>query len=99
MMAREDRAGFDYQGTAASGIEGNADKPAMPVTHAINDYVAGYLVAVGALAALIRRARVGGSYHVIVSLTRSAMWYPSLGIVDSSLFDSADEKHKLLPAV
>ena len=71
-------------GTAASGLallEGENGKPAMPPTALINDYVTGYLGAAGATAALIRRAKEGGSYHVTVSLARSVTWYQSLGLV------------------
>lgn len=46
---------------------------------AVNDYITGYLAALGALAALERRARVGGSYWVRVSLARTAMWVRALG--------------------
>lgn len=46
---------------------------------AVNDYITGYLAALGALVALERRARVGGSYWVRVSLARTAMWVRSLG--------------------
>jgi len=53
--------------------------PAFPPTLVINDYIAGYLGAAGVMAALRRRAKDGGSYHVRVSLTRAAMWYQSLG--------------------
>jgi len=79
-----ERGGFDMLGTAASGLamlEGVNGKPSMPPTALINDYVTGYLGAAGATAALIRRAKEGGSYHVTVSLTRNAMWYQSLGLV------------------
>jgi crotonobetainyl-CoA:carnitine CoA-transferase CaiB-like acyl-CoA transferase len=79
-----ERGGFDMLGTAASGLallEGENGKPALPPTALINDYVTGYLGAAGAAAALILRAQEGGSYHVTVSLTRSAMWYQSLGLV------------------
>ena len=31
---------------------------------------------------LIRRAKEGGSYHVRVNLTRCAMWFMSLGMLD-----------------
>ena len=71
-------------GTAASGLamlEGANGIPAMPPTGLINDYVTGYLGAAGATAALIRRAKEGGSYLVTVSLTRDAMWYQSLGLI------------------
>ncbi len=79
-----DRGGFDMLGSAASGVamaEGENGKPAMPPTALINDYVTGYMGAAGAAAALFRRAKEGGSYHVTVSLTRDAMWYLSLGLV------------------
>jgi crotonobetainyl-CoA:carnitine CoA-transferase CaiB-like acyl-CoA transferase len=79
-----DRGGFDMLGTAASGLamlEGVDGVPSMPPTALINDYVTGYMGAAGAAAALIRRAKEGGSYHVTVSLTRNAMWYPTLGLV------------------
>lgn len=46
---------------------------------AVNDYITGYLAAFGALAALKRRASLGGSYWVRVSLARSGMWVRSLG--------------------
>jgi crotonobetainyl-CoA:carnitine CoA-transferase CaiB-like acyl-CoA transferase len=79
-----ERGGFDMLGTAASGLamlEGVDGIPSVPPTALINDYVTGYLGAAGATAALIRRAKEGGSYHVTVSLTRNAMWYLTLGLV------------------
>jgi len=79
-----ERGGFDMLGTAASGLamlEGVDGKPSMPPTALINDYVTGYMGAAGATAALIRRAKEGGSYHVTVSLARNAMWYQSLGLI------------------
>ena len=48
----------------------------------INDYITGYMGAVGAIAALIKRTTEGGSWHVTVNLTRTAMWCGSLGLVD-----------------
>jgi crotonobetainyl-CoA:carnitine CoA-transferase CaiB-like acyl-CoA transferase len=41
----------------------------------LNDYLAGYLTAMGVIAALILRAKHGGSYHVRASLTRYSMWF------------------------
>ena len=79
-----ERGGFDMLGSAASGVamvEGVNGKPAMPPTSLINDYVTGYMGAAGATAALIRRAKEGGSYHVTVSLARNAMWYLTLGLI------------------
>jgi hypothetical protein len=49
----------------------------------MNDYIAYYLGAVGIQAALIRRAKEGGSYHA-VNLARCAMWFMSLGKFDKT---------------
>ena len=49
------RGGFDMNGSAASGlmtIEGSRSEPRLPVTALLNDYITGYLGAVGASAAL-----------------------------------------------
>jgi crotonobetainyl-CoA:carnitine CoA-transferase CaiB-like acyl-CoA transferase len=62
----------------------------------MNDYIAGYLGAAGVLAALRRRAKEGGSYHVRVSLTRAAMWYASLGRFPSKDFDPNDPLHRMI---
>jgi hypothetical protein len=108
-----DRGGFDMLGSAASGVtmaEGENGKPSMPPTALINDYVTGYMGAAGATAALIRRAKEGGSYHVTVSLTRNAMWSLSLGLIPPEertfaenpfrRFDSlAEQPAKLVPIV
>ena len=49
------------------------------VPAALCDYVTGYLAAAGAAAALLRRIREGGSWHVEVSLCATAQWIQSLG--------------------
>ena len=68
------RAGWEQVAQTVSGIchEGAEDRPAL-LPAAACDYVTGYLGAYGALLALARRAREGGSYHVQVSLCQSAM--------------------------
>lgn len=79
------RGGFDMLGSAASGLtvlEAVDGRPSLPSTLLINDHVSGYLGAAGAIAALLRRSREGGSYHVSISLTRAAMWYQTLGMMD-----------------
>ncbi len=43
------------------------------------DYVSGYLLAFGAMTALLRRAREGGSYLVRVSLAQTGHWIWNLG--------------------
>jgi crotonobetainyl-CoA:carnitine CoA-transferase CaiB-like acyl-CoA transferase len=91
------RGGFDMNASAASGlmtIEGTEDAPRLPVTGLLNDYVTGYLAAVGAAAALVKRATIGGSWHVTVNLTRAAMWCASLGLVDPARA-SCDADHTL----
>ncbi|HTZ07539.1 MAG TPA: CoA transferase, partial [Acidimicrobiales bacterium] len=91
------RGGFDMQGSAAAGLmtlEGSEDDPRLPPTTLLNDYVTGYLGALGATAALVRRAEEGGSWHVTVSLTRTAMWCGSLGLVDPA-DAGCDDEHRL----
>lgn len=93
-----DRGGFDMEALTTSGFtmrEGNG-KPRFPATMVLNDYIAGYIGAAGVIAALRRRAAEGGSYHVRVNLTRSAMWYASLGIFDTLEFDPTDPDHMMI---
>jgi len=92
------RGGFDMEALTVSGytlLEGEG-KPSWPPTMVLNDYIAGYLGAAGIVAALRRRATEGGSYHVRVSLTRAAMWYQSLGMVDRMGFDPSDPDHRMI---
>jgi len=91
------RGGFDMNGSAASGlmaIEGTEAEPRLPATGLINDYITGYLGAVGASAALVKRATEGGSWHVTVNLTRTAMFCGSLGRMNPALAGS-DQEHSL----
>lgn len=70
-----ERRGYDTVVQAANGmaLASGADRPAgMPV--ALQDYVAGYLMASGAMAALARRVTEGGSWHVRVSLAACGEW-------------------------
>jgi crotonobetainyl-CoA:carnitine CoA-transferase CaiB-like acyl-CoA transferase len=96
----KDRAGFDMNGSAASGvmaIEGGDGDPQLPPTGMLNDFITGYLGAAGATAALIRRAIEGGSYKVNVSLTRTAMFAISLGTVDPALAGVGPERELIEP--
>jgi crotonobetainyl-CoA:carnitine CoA-transferase CaiB-like acyl-CoA transferase len=71
------RPGWEQLGQSVSGMaweEGGANAPRL-VPAAACDYTTGYLAAFGALVALLRRAREGGSYQVRVSLARTGMWY------------------------
>ncbi|MBO9664204.1 CoA transferase [Dokdonella sp.] len=79
------RPGFDEIGAAVTGlfaIEGTIGQPKQPPIVPICDYVAGWLGTVGVLSALRRRAAEGGSYRVVVSLTRTVLWQLALGIFD-----------------
>jgi crotonobetainyl-CoA:carnitine CoA-transferase CaiB-like acyl-CoA transferase len=51
---------------------------------AVLDCTTGYLAAAGAMAALLRRIREGGSWLVQVSLAGTAMWLQSLGKIDAA---------------
>jgi crotonobetainyl-CoA:carnitine CoA-transferase CaiB-like acyl-CoA transferase len=96
------RGGFDMDANCCTGytvLEGTRDKPELPPTKILNDYVAGYLTACGVLAALKMRAEHGGSYHVRASLSRYSMWYSQLGLFDRDEVARglADPTHKLIP--
>jgi crotonobetainyl-CoA:carnitine CoA-transferase CaiB-like acyl-CoA transferase len=79
------RPGFDEIGSAVSGlfaIEGSLTQPKQPPIVPICDNVVAWLGTTGILAALRRRAIEGGSYRVVVSLTRTVLWMISLGVFD-----------------
>ncbi len=79
-----DRVGYEPVGQVACGLaeeEGTPDAPKLAVTGTLNDYLTAYLAAAGALAAIIRRSREGGSYHVKASLTRTSMWLQEIGML------------------
>ncbi len=79
----KDRRGFDSIVQCVSGMahaSGTAAKPALLPVSAI-DYVSGYLMAYGAMVALARRAREGGSWLVRVSLARTGQWILDRGLV------------------
>lgn len=79
------RRGFDSLVQAACGIaldEGTPDAPgALPAQ--VLDHATGYLAAAGALLALGRQRRDGGTHHVRFSLVGTAAWLQSLPRVAS----------------
>lgn len=82
-----DRVGFDVSTGVTMGLfclEGSDDKPTPPPIKVVNDYVAGWLATVGVLQALKRRAVEGGSYKVVVSLSKVTLWLMSIGIFDKA---------------
>lgn len=77
--------GFDEIGAAVTGLfvnEGTPSQPVQPAIVPICDNVVGWLGTIGVLEALRRRSREGGSYRVVVSLTRTVLWLLSMGIFE-----------------
>lgn len=82
-----ERAGFDQTAGAVSGVmnlEGSPDAPKLPPVMVVNDNIVAWLSTTGVIAALMRRAKEGGSYRVHVSLTRVSLWLYSLGLFDKA---------------
>ncbi|MGN6570807.1 MAG: CoA transferase [Pseudolabrys sp.] len=70
-------SGFNAAEADAAGVSGPKPLPAQ-----VLDYVTGYLLAFGAMTALLRRSREGGSWHVRASLAQTGTWLRSLGRID-----------------
>jgi crotonobetainyl-CoA:carnitine CoA-transferase CaiB-like acyl-CoA transferase len=70
------RPGWEQLAQSVSGLAEEGGRPGDPrlVPAAPCDYTTGYLAACGAMMALIRRMKEGGSYHVRLSLSRTALW-------------------------
>jgi len=77
--------GFDFNAGAITGLfteTGSENAPAFPnAVNVICDFLSGSMLAIGLQAALLRRAREGGSYKVSVSLAQGATWLMSLGLI------------------
>jgi crotonobetainyl-CoA:carnitine CoA-transferase CaiB-like acyl-CoA transferase len=79
-----ERRGFDSLVQMSAGIAAeamavsDADHP-VPLPCQLLDHASGYLLALGALRALQRRATDGGSWQVSVALARTAHWLDGLG--------------------
>lgn len=78
------RRGFDSLVQTASGLNlaeaaafGTAEPRALPAQ--VLDHASGYLLALGIMAALYRRAHEGGSWQVDVSLAQTGHWLRTLG--------------------
>jgi crotonobetainyl-CoA:carnitine CoA-transferase CaiB-like acyl-CoA transferase len=81
------RRGFDSLVQTATGFNrdeadsaGSAEPKAMPIQ--ILDMATGLLIALGSQAALLRQQSQGGSWHVTLSLARTAQWLRELGRVE-----------------
>ena len=95
--------GFDINAGAIAGLataEGTSDQPLPPQqVMVICDIMTGYLGAIGVKAALLRRAKEGGSYSVRVSLTQTVNYIMSHGLNEKELFEhleSLGEEHQIV---
>lgn len=70
-------SGMNHAEAEAAGLDGPKALPCQALDHG-----SGYLLALGAMTALMRRMREGGSWHVEVSLARTGRWIRDLGRVD-----------------
>jgi crotonobetainyl-CoA:carnitine CoA-transferase CaiB-like acyl-CoA transferase len=85
-----ERRGFDTLVQIVSGMAleyAQDGRPRLLPVSAL-DYCTGYLAAFGAMVALSRRAREGGSYLVRLSLAQTARWLQGLGRVPSHLSEA-----------
>ncbi len=83
------RPGFDQNAQVATGFsitEGSPDEPKYSPVFYLNDLISAYFAAAGMMIALLRRAKEGGSYHVKISLAKSAMWVQDLGLIEKKLY-------------
>jgi crotonobetainyl-CoA:carnitine CoA-transferase CaiB-like acyl-CoA transferase len=87
--------GFDVNAAGIAGLytaEGTPDQPLLPQqVNVICDIMTGYLGAIGVKAALLRRAKEGGSYAVHVSLTQCTQYIMSLGLIDKAMLDELED--------
>jgi hypothetical protein len=97
------RRGYDTVVQSANGMawQGAGKRPAF-LPYAAQDYVVGALLAYGALVALGRRAREGGSWLVRASLAGAGHWIRSHGLLEPAEYEklpaefSAGELQSLL---
>jgi len=73
-------SGFNHAEAQAAG----SDKP-HPLPMQVLDHATGYFMAFGAMTALARRIREGGSWHVRVSLAQTGRWVRNLGRIENGL--------------
>jgi crotonobetainyl-CoA:carnitine CoA-transferase CaiB-like acyl-CoA transferase len=81
------RRGFDSLVQTATGLNvAEADafgsREPKPLPAQVVDHATGYLLAFAAMAALMRRLTVGGSWHVRLSLAQTGFWLRRLGRIN-----------------
>jgi crotonobetainyl-CoA:carnitine CoA-transferase CaiB-like acyl-CoA transferase len=80
--------GFDLSAGAFTGLyaaEGSMEQPRLPGgVNVVVDFLCGMLTAAAVQAALIRRAKEGGSYRITVTLTQVTTFEMSLGLNDKA---------------
>jgi crotonobetainyl-CoA:carnitine CoA-transferase CaiB-like acyl-CoA transferase len=81
-------SGFNHAEAMAAGRSNPLPLPAQALDHA-----SGYLIALGAIAALHKRATEGGSWHVRVSLAQTGQWLRRLGRLEHG-FSAADQSRE-----
>jgi hypothetical protein len=80
-----ERRGYDTIVQSANGMawQPNNQRPAF-LPYSAQDYVAGYVLAFGAMVALARRVREGGSWLVRASLAGAGHWIRQHGLLEPS---------------
>jgi crotonobetainyl-CoA:carnitine CoA-transferase CaiB-like acyl-CoA transferase len=93
------RPGWEQLAQTATGLahaHAGDEKPSI-VPAAVTDYSTGHLAALGVMAALARRSREGGSWHVRVSLARTAMWIDALPRAPAGMAPAGLDPAALVP--
>jgi len=95
--------GYDVNAGGIYGLytaEGTPDQPLLPQqVNVVCDIMTGYLGAIGVKAALLRRAREGGSYVVRITLSQCVQYMISLGFNDKRVIENLEtlgEEHQIM---
>ena len=99
-----DWMGYDFTAAGLSGMLcdlGAVDQPKFPNgVNVICDFLTGYLGTIGVQAALLRRAKEGGSYRITVTLSQTIMFEQALGLIDLNTLlklDTMGPEHQPMP--
>lgn len=94
--------GFDLSAGAFTGVytaEGSTEQPRLPGgVNVVVDFLCGMIVVAGVQAALIRRAKEGGSYRVTVTLAQATTFEMSLGLNSKAqllIIDELGPEHQI----